>query len=44
MRVPAEKLVCDIRRAKRKHHSDEDKIRSVMEGLGYEEVIESIEK
>jgi hypothetical protein len=26
-RVPAEKLVRDIRRAKRKHHSVEDKIR-----------------
>jgi transposase len=33
-RVPAEKLVRDIRRAMRKHHSAEDKIRSVLEGLG----------
>ena len=29
MRVPAEKLVRDIRRATRKHHSAEDKIRIV---------------
>jgi hypothetical protein len=33
MRVPAEKLVRDIRRAMRKHQSVDDKIRSVMEGL-----------
>jgi len=32
-RVPAEKLVRDIRRATRKHHSAEDKIRIVLEGL-----------
>jgi transposase len=32
-RVQAEKLVRDIRRAKRKHHSAEDKIRIVLEGL-----------
>jgi hypothetical protein len=29
-RVPAEKLVCDIRRATRKQHSAEDKIRIVL--------------
>jgi transposase len=43
-RVPAEKLVRDIRRATRKHHSAEDKIRIVLEGLGFEESIESIGK
>ena len=32
-RVQAEELVRDIRRAKRKHHSAEDKIRIVLEGL-----------
>ncbi|MBM3589379.1 MAG: hypothetical protein FJX33_16640 [Alphaproteobacteria bacterium] len=32
-RVPAEKLVRDIRRATRKHHSAEDKIRMILEGL-----------
>ncbi len=32
-RVPAEKLVRDIRPATRKHHSAEDKIRIVLEGL-----------
>jgi transposase len=32
-RVPAEKLVRDIRRATRKHHSAEDKIRIVLERL-----------
>jgi hypothetical protein len=31
--VPAEKLVRDIRRAMRKHHSAEGHIRIVMEGL-----------
>ena len=31
--VPAEKLVRDIRRAARKKHSAEDKIRIVLEGL-----------
>jgi len=36
-RVPAEKLVRDIRRATRKHHSAEDKIRIVLEGLCGEE-------
>ena len=43
-RVPAEKLVRDIRRATRKHHSAEDKIRIVLEGRGSEEGIENIEK
>jgi transposase len=33
VRVPAEKLVRDIRRARRKHHSAEDKIRIVLEGV-----------
>jgi transposase-like protein len=32
-RMTAEKLVRDIRRATRKHHSAEDKIRIVLEGL-----------
>ena len=32
-RVPAEKLVRDTRHATRKHHSAEDKIRIVLEGL-----------
>jgi hypothetical protein len=35
-RVPAEKLVRDIRRATRKHHSAEDKIRIVLEGLVFD--------
>ncbi len=43
-RVPAEKLVRDIRRATRKHHCAEDKIRIVLEGLRGEESIEIIEK
>ena len=43
-RVPAEKLVRDIRRAMRKHHSAEGNIRIVMEGLGSEELIENIQK
>jgi transposase len=36
-RVPAEKLVRDIRHAARKHHSAEEKIRIVLEGLRGEE-------
>ncbi len=32
-RVQAEKLVRDIRRAMRKHHSAEDKIRIILVGL-----------
>ena len=43
-RVPAEKLVRYIRRATRKHHSAEDKIRKVLAGLGSEESIENIGK
>jgi transposase len=42
--LPAEKLVRDIRRATRKHHSAEDKIGVVLEGLGSEESIENIGK
>ena len=41
-RVPAEKLVRDIRRATRKHHSAEDKIRIVLEGLRSEETMSQI--
>jgi hypothetical protein len=44
VRMPAEKLVRDIRRATRAHHSAEDKIRIVLEGLGSEKIIENIEK
>ena len=40
----ARKLVRDIRRAMRKHHSAEGNIRIVMEGLGSEELIENIQK
>ena len=42
--MPAEKLVRDIRRAMRKHHSAEGNIRIVMEDLGSEELIENIQK
>ena len=42
--VLAEKLVRDIRHATRMHHSAEEWICYVMEGLGWEEVIEDIEK
>ncbi len=38
-RVRTEKLVRDIRRATRKHHSAEEKIRIVLEGLRGEESI-----
>jgi len=41
-RVPAEKLVPDIRCATRKHHSAEDKIRIVLEGLCGEESIAAL--
>jgi transposase len=41
-RVPAEKPVRDICGASRKHHSAEDKIRIVLEGLVFEEGIENI--
>ena len=43
-RVPAEKRVRDIRRATRKYQSAEGKIRIVVEGHGFEEGIENIEK
>jgi len=39
---PAEKIVRDIRRATRKHHSAEDKIRIVLEGLRGEESIAAL--
>ena len=39
---PAEKVVRDIRRATRKHHSAEDKIRVVLEGLRGEESIAAL--
>jgi len=39
---PAEKLVRDIRRVTRKHHSTEDKIRIVLEGLRGEESIAAL--
>ncbi|MFN8890897.1 MAG: hypothetical protein ACK530_15980 [Alphaproteobacteria bacterium] len=42
-RVPAEKLVRDIRRATRKHYSAEDKIGVVLEGLLFDYNIEYIE-
>ena len=38
-KTPAERVVRDIRRATRKHHSAEDKIRIVLEGLRGEESI-----
>ena len=38
----AEKLVRDIRRATRKHHSAEDKIRIVLEGLRGEDSIAAL--
>ena len=41
-RVPAEKLVRDIRRATRKHHCAEDKIRIVLEGLRGEKSIAAL--
>ena len=44
MRVPAERLVRDIRRAARKRHSAEGKVRSVPEELDSEENIENIGK
>lgn len=43
-RVPAEKLVRDIRRAARKQHSAENEIRFVLEGLCSNYCIENIEK
>ena len=44
MRVPAERLVRDIRRAARKRHSAEGNIRIVMEGLGSEGSVENTGK
>jgi transposase-like protein len=41
-RVRIEKLACDIRRPTRKHHSAEDKIRIVLEGLHGEETIAAL--
>jgi len=43
-RPPGEKLVRDIRRATRKHHSAEDKIRIVLEGLRGEESIAALSR
>jgi transposase len=42
VRMAAEKLVRDIRRATRKHHSAEDKSRIVLEGLRGEESIAAL--
>src|ERR1700691_8801 len=42
IKPPAEKVVRDIRRATRKHHSAEDKIRIVLEGLRGEESIAAL--
>ena len=39
VKAPAEQVVRDIRRATRKHHSADDKIRIVLEGLRGEESI-----
>jgi transposase len=39
---PAERVVRDIRRATRQHHSAEDKIRIVLEGLRGEESIAAL--
>ena len=39
IKAPAERVVRDIRRATRKHHSAEDKIRIVLEGLRGEDSI-----
>ncbi len=41
-KLPAEKVVRDIRRATRKHHSAEDKIRIVLEGLRGKESIAAL--
>ncbi len=38
-KAPAEQVIKDIRRATRKHHGAEDKIRIVLEGLRGEESI-----
>ena len=41
-KAPAEQVVRDIRRATRKHHSAEDKIRIVLEGLRGEDSIAAL--
>ena len=41
-KAPAEQVVRDIRRVTRKHHSAEDKIRIVLEGLRGEESIAAL--
>jgi transposase len=41
-KTPAERVVRDIRRATRKHHSAEDKIRVVLEGLRGEDSIAAL--
>ena len=41
-KLPAERVVRDIRRRTRKHHSAEDKIRIVLEGLRGEESIAAL--
>jgi transposase len=44
-RIPesAEKTVRDIRRATRRHHSAEEKIRIVLEGLRGEDITQRVE-
>ena len=42
VRPPAERVVRDIRRATRKHHSAEDKIRIVLDGLRGEDSIAAL--
>ena len=44
VRVPAEKLVRDIRSITRKHHSAEEKARNALEELFFEENIDVIKK
>jgi transposase len=41
-KLPAERVVRDIRRRTRKHHSAEDKVRIVLEGLRGEESIAAL--
>ena len=43
-KAPAERVVKDIRRATRKHHSAEDKIRIVVDGLRGEDSIAELEE
>lgn len=42
--TPSERIVRDIRRATRKHHSAEEKIRIVLEGLRGEHSIAGLSK